>query len=93
MEPKFKPEDIGKLVELELDPNLDPIARALGASAHIVYGKIVDLAEDYVKIEVRPPRGVIGISHRRKLKEVRYDSIVDYIMQETVNIKDPIDKI
>ncbi|MDI6737534.1 MAG: hypothetical protein QME12_03375 [Nanoarchaeota archaeon] len=72
---KFKKEDIGKRVLLELDPEKNPIAKALGAKVY-VEGRILELGDDYVKIETLPhfPSPLLH-SH---IKEIQYDNIKSY---------------
>ena len=75
---EFNDGDIGKLVSLELDPETNPIAKALGADKVEVYGRIMELGEDYVSLEVRPIMGVYMLGQKIKQKKIFYSDILDY---------------
>lgn len=81
----FKKEDIGKRVLLNLDPEQDEIAKALGASKVQEAGRILELNEDSVKllsesigavkVKVTPVAYVPG---GRREKEIPYSMIKSY---------------
>lgn len=71
---KFKKEDIGKFVILELDPEKDTITKLLGASVVKVYGRVLDVTETYVKVKCRAPHPLLP----RTIKEIPYTEIKNY---------------
>lgn len=72
---RFKQDDIGKLVLLELDPTKHKIAKALGATKVQFCGKILDVSETYVKIQ---KQGFTPFLHSRSIEEIPYSLIKDY---------------
>lgn len=77
MKNNFKDEDIGKLVKLYLDPETNPIAKALGASSVETQGRILEIAEDYIKIETRRRTSPWG-GTKLSIKRYDYTTILNY---------------
>ncbi len=78
MKHKFSDKDIGKIVNLELDPFQDPIAKALGADKMGVTGTILALQTTHVIMELyrKIPQ---GYSTRQKYKKnIPYTDILNY---------------
>lgn len=78
MKIQFKDTDIGKLVSMELDPKTSEIAKNLGATAVEIYGKIIEVGDESVKIQLFAPRPAQGLSQGRIVKNVPYASIMRY---------------
>ena len=77
MDDKFDRDDIGKLVTLELNSETNPIAQALGANKVKVYGRIMELGDESLKLNVYPMGGIM-VRGRKKVKEILYSNIIDY---------------
>ena len=75
---RFKDDDIGKLVQIEIDPASDPIAKALGADYVEVRGEIIGLTEEYVRIRTINPRPIMILPLKRKIKDIAYEHILRY---------------
>ena len=72
---QFNKNDVGRLVEIELDTEKNLIARLLGASSCSIYGRILEVGADYLKIETITS---VGIRTIKRIKQIEYDSIKDY---------------
>ena len=62
-------------MEIELDTEKNLIARLLKASSCSVYGRILEVGEDYLKLE---PITNLGIRTTKKIKQIEYHTIKDY---------------
>lgn len=76
MKIRFKKQDIGKRVKLELNSLEDRIASSLGASNVFVYGKILDIYSRGIKVECITP--ATHISSKAKIEEIPYTRIINY---------------
>ncbi len=82
---KFKKEDLGKRILLELDPEKDDLARKIGASKVEVSGTLISITNKYIQIYTEPIKlksstpGVRDIEVRpSKIKQIEYSSIKQY---------------
>lgn len=72
---QFVQNDVGRLVEIQLDREKNLIARLLGASNCSVYGRIIEVGADYLKMETITN---VGIRTIKGIKQIEYDRIKDY---------------
>jgi hypothetical protein len=75
---EFKDDDIGRLVSLELDPETNPMAKALGADRVKVYGKIIEFGDDYIKLQLLPPKPAGFVQGKKRVEKILYSDIIDY---------------
>ena len=77
MDNPFTADDIGKLVLLYIDPKKDSIAKALGASRVEATGRILEITDDYVNLQLS--RNTFPLGGRMiSTNNYYFDKLLDY---------------
>lgn len=74
---RFKKEDIGRRVLIELDAEKHLIAKALGADVYVI-GKILALEENYVRLLAEMPVRLTPLQQKPKERDIPYETIKTY---------------